>query len=340
MIYPACRLPLDTPGAKPPPTTAPVPTHDGKLYRSHPPDFPPPHTIKHVHFRRFPLSLRRRRRNRLCARRCRVVEHRNGHWGHCNRALQFVHVRCVYSLLGSTAMGRVQDPVRMRGRSAFSNLAPVIVNAQRMPFSFPQPSSYRRSNRRDSKRTIDQARIAVPYHIALPEPMSAQRRLAVVLGVGAYTALPPLPQCEAGAEDVASALAARGYDVTTVVNGDRRRVQASFRDVVSAAGRAGGATLVAYIAAHGVSCCGENYIVPLDGVADTDMGAFRALGVGGQWMRERGGTCTGRCTCSNAPSPPWPSRLPAVSPLLHASAACCGVLSRVAAVGMCRGVGL
>ena len=136
--------------------------------------------------------------------------------------------------------------------------------------------------------------------------MSAQRRLAVVLGVGAYTALPPLPQCEAGAEDVASALAARGYDVTTVVNGDRRRVQASFRDVVSAAGRAGGATLVAYIAAHGVSCCGENYIVPLDGVADTDMGAFRALGVGGQWMRERGGACTGRCTCSNAPLPPLP----------------------------------
>ena len=94
-------------------------------------------------------------------------------------------------------------------------------------------------------------------------PADAQeRRVALVVGNGAYQKLAPLRNPANDAEDTAAALAKLGFDVVKVVNGSYARMM----DAVETFGRRlkGADAGLFYYAGHGVQSAGVNYLLPVD----------------------------------------------------------------------------
>lgn len=96
---------------------------------------------------------------------------------------------------------------------------------------------------------------------------SAQRRLALVIGNGAY-ANGPLANPPNDAADIAKALKAVGFEVMLKTQVDRRTMEQAIREFGSKL-RDGGVGLF-YFAGHGLQIDGRNYLIPVDAVVQDE----------------------------------------------------------------------
>ena len=102
---------------------------------------------------------------------------------------------------------------------------------------------------------------------------SSGRRVALVIGNGAYQNFPALPNPPNDARAIAKSLRDLGYEVTEGIDLTQDKMQTMTRDFLRDAAQA--KTLVLYYAGHGVQIDSRNYLVPVDvkpdaGVAITD----------------------------------------------------------------------
>ena len=91
---------------------------------------------------------------------------------------------------------------------------------------------------------------------------SGGRRVALVIGNGAYASFPALPNPPNDARTLAKNLRDLGYEVTEGIDLKRDAMQTMTRDFMRNAAQA--KTLVLYYAGHGVQIGGRNYLVPVD----------------------------------------------------------------------------
>jgi Flp pilus assembly protein TadD len=88
------------------------------------------------------------------------------------------------------------------------------------------------------------------------------KRLALVIGNGAYTSAPPLRNPPNDARDMAATLRTLGFDVTSGINVNQRDMKRLIREFGQKL-KSGGSGLF-YYAGHGVQSKGRNYLVPVD----------------------------------------------------------------------------
>lgn len=91
---------------------------------------------------------------------------------------------------------------------------------------------------------------------------NAGKRMALVIGNGAYTNAPALKNPPNDARDMAANLKTLGFDVSSGVNVSQREMKRLIRDFGQKL-KAGGNGLF-YYAGHGVQARGRNYIIPID----------------------------------------------------------------------------
>lgn len=110
---------------------------------------------------------------------------------------------------------------------------------------------------------IAQARQAGGPVVAASTPLRTERRVALVIGNSAYTAVPALPNPAADAATVAGALKLAGFTSVIITNDlSRAGLVAALQSFARAADNADWA--VVYYAGHGLEIAGVNYIVPVD----------------------------------------------------------------------------
>jgi tetratricopeptide (TPR) repeat protein len=105
------------------------------------------------------------------------------------------------------------------------------------------------------------ARLIVVLGLLVPVPALANR-LALVIGINDYEMIPPLSKAVGDAEAMSARLADLGFDVTTVLNPNRRELNqaiTTFRRSL----RAGDAAFV-HFSGHGVEVDGRNLLLPRD----------------------------------------------------------------------------
>jgi uncharacterized caspase-like protein len=88
------------------------------------------------------------------------------------------------------------------------------------------------------------------------------KRVALVIGNGAYTSAPPLKNPPNDARDMAANLKTLGFEVSSGVNVSQREMKRLIREFGQKL-KAGGNGLF-YYAGHGVQARGRNYIIPID----------------------------------------------------------------------------
>jgi uncharacterized caspase-like protein len=103
---------------------------------------------------------------------------------------------------------------------------------------------------------------AVALTAALPFAASAQERVALVVGNGAYAHATKLPNPPNDAADMAAALRELGFKVIAATNADRASLQAKLREFSLSLRSA--RTVLFYYAGHGMQVAGKNYAIPVD----------------------------------------------------------------------------
>jgi tetratricopeptide (TPR) repeat protein len=88
------------------------------------------------------------------------------------------------------------------------------------------------------------------------------KRIALVIGNGAYTNAPPLKNPPNDARDMAATLKALGFEVSSGVNLSQREMKRLIREFGQKL--KGGGNGLFYYAGHGVQARGRNYIIPVD----------------------------------------------------------------------------
>ncbi len=91
---------------------------------------------------------------------------------------------------------------------------------------------------------------------------ASSKRIALVIGNGAYTTAPPLKNPPNDARDMAATLKTLGFDVTSGVNLNQRDMKRLIREFGLKL-KTGGSGLF-YYAGHGVQSKGRNYLIPVD----------------------------------------------------------------------------
>jgi hypothetical protein len=96
-----------------------------------------------------------------------------------------------------------------------------------------------------------------------------ERRVALVIGNGAYQKVPALPNPPRDASDVAGALQQLGFSVTRLIDGDLAQMNKALADFAAAAAKAD--TAIVFYAGHGIEADGQNWLIPVDAeiVSDT-----------------------------------------------------------------------
>jgi hypothetical protein len=98
---------------------------------------------------------------------------------------------------------------------------------------------------------------------ASPAPAAAEgRRVALVIGNGAYVNVRALPNPPNDARAISKSLRDLGFTVSEGIDLDRAGMQKTTRDFLREAARA--QIAVVYYAGHGVQIDGRNYLVPVD----------------------------------------------------------------------------
>jgi len=103
--------------------------------------------------------------------------------------------------------------------------------------------------------------------LAVAAPAGAERRIALVIGNGAYKAA-PLKNPVNDARDMAASLKRLGFDVTLLTDAGQQQMDAAVREFGLKL-RQGGAGLF-YYAGHGLQVAGENYLVPVNANIQTE----------------------------------------------------------------------
>jgi len=117
------------------------------------------------------------------------------------------------------------------------------------------------------QRVIITAILALVW--ALPAFSADDARFALVIGNAAYDGEAALVNSANDANDMAAALASIGWQVTKVIDGDRKamnRAVGQFRDTLS--GNRNSTALLFY-AGHGIQIGGTNYLIPVKGTFET-----------------------------------------------------------------------
>jgi len=91
---------------------------------------------------------------------------------------------------------------------------------------------------------------------------NAAKRIALVIGNGAYVNAPPLKNPPNDARDMVAALRALGFEVTNGINITQRDMKRLIREFAQKL-KAGGSGLF-YYGGHGVQSKGHNYLLPVD----------------------------------------------------------------------------
>ncbi len=108
---------------------------------------------------------------------------------------------------------------------------------------------------------------------------AGEKRLALVIGNGAYKKAKPLANPGNDAADMAKALSEVGFEVLSGTDLDKRRMEILIRDFGNKLAASGGVGLF-YYAGHGVQVGGENYLVPTDAdIPEEDEVAYSAVPV-------------------------------------------------------------
>lgn len=94
-----------------------------------------------------------------------------------------------------------------------------------------------------------------------PDPGQLGKRVALVVGNGAYGDLGRLPNPTNDASDIAAKLRALHFDVTLVTDGDAEAMVSALRDFGEAG--AGADVALFFYAGHGMAMEGENYLIPV-----------------------------------------------------------------------------
>jgi len=106
--------------------------------------------------------------------------------------------------------------------------------------------------------------IAGGVHIAAAQQAPQEKRIALVVGDGAY-AKAPLATAANDAGLIAQTLQAAGFDVIGARDLDADTLRKSFRDFMQKAKASPADTVaVVYLAGYGVQLSGENYFIPVD----------------------------------------------------------------------------
>ena len=99
-------------------------------------------------------------------------------------------------------------------------------------------------------------------------PVQADGRIALVIGNGAYSIFGELPNPKNDASDVGAVFERLGFDVTTVLDGERARMQEALQ---AFARRSVGADVaLVFYAGHGIEMDGVNYLIPVDARLERD----------------------------------------------------------------------
>jgi Caspase domain len=112
--------------------------------------------------------------------------------------------------------------------------------------------------------------ISVVIATFLPGSASAQRRVALLIGNGAYTKVPDLANPPRDSAALEKLLGASGFDVVRRADNlglvDMRRALRAFSTEVSSADVA-----VIFFAGHGIEVNGNNYLIPIDAALERDI---------------------------------------------------------------------
>lgn len=103
------------------------------------------------------------------------------------------------------------------------------------------------------------------------QPVANLRRIALVIGNGAYTNAPPLKNPPNDARDMAATLKLLGFSVSSAIDADQRTMKRLIREFGQQL-KTGGQGLF-YYAGHGVQMRGRNYLIPAnaDITSETDV---------------------------------------------------------------------
>ena len=96
----------------------------------------------------------------------------------------------------------------------------------------------------------------------LPAPARAEKRIALVIGNGAYQNTSVLPSARNDAVDIAAALGRLGFEVVDGSDLDKRSMERTMRQFTQKLAHADVALF--YFAGHAVQSGGQNYLMPID----------------------------------------------------------------------------
>ena len=109
--------------------------------------------------------------------------------------------------------------------------------------------------------------VACAIFLALLSAVSArsettEKRLALVVGIGAYEFATALPNPPHDARAIGDSLVDLGFEVYSVLDPDKRNLETTLRDFGRKAAEAD--LVIIFFAGHGVQVNGRNYLVPID----------------------------------------------------------------------------
>jgi len=119
--------------------------------------------------------------------------------------------------------------------------------------------------------------VSLTVGLLFANPAHAEKRVALVIGNGAYTHAPPLPNPAHDAEDVTAALKRSGFEVISgsdLVQADMQENEIRFARAATNADVA-----VFYYSGHAMQFNGVNYLMPIDAKLDDEADLKRFLRV-------------------------------------------------------------
>lgn len=96
----------------------------------------------------------------------------------------------------------------------------------------------------------------------LSSPASAADRVALIIGIDDYDNVPKLAKATGDAKAVGARLEQLGFEVTTLLNGNRREIAQNLSELRAKAEDA--TTVLVHFSGHGVAAGGENFLLPKD----------------------------------------------------------------------------
>jgi uncharacterized caspase-like protein len=118
---------------------------------------------------------------------------------------------------------------------------------------------------------IATAAVAIALSLFFSASASAQDKVALVIGNGAYRNVPELANPPNDAADIAAALGRLGFSARLVTNATYDDMRRALLDFSQRARRAEMA--VVFFAGHGMEVAGENWLIPVDAELKTDLDA-------------------------------------------------------------------